>query len=64
MEENKISKGKEILVILLLTMVIGTGTLAWIVWSSNDNTKMNVTIGDLADVSFKTGNDINIRKKD
>ena len=60
MEENKISKGKEILAILLLTMVIGIGTLAWIVWSSKDNTKMNVTIGDLADVSFKTGNDINI----
>ena len=60
MEENKISKGKEILAILLLTMVIGTGTIAWIVWSSKDNTKMNVTIGDLADVSFKTGNDINI----
>ena len=33
--------------------IIGTGTLAWIVWSSKDNTKMNVTIGDLADVSFK-----------
>ena len=60
MEENKMSRGKEILAILLLTMVIGTGTLAWIVWSSKDNTKMNVTIGDLADVSFKTGNDINI----
>ena len=60
MEENKISKGKEILAILLLTMVIGTGTIAWIVWSSKDNTKMNVTIGDLADVSFKSGNDINI----
>ena len=60
MEENKMSRGKEILAILFLTMVIGTGTLAWIVWSSKDNTKMNVTIGDLADVSFKTGNDINI----
>ena len=60
MEENKMSKGKEILAILLLTLVIGTGTLAWIVWSSKDNTKMNVTIGDLADVSFKSGNDINI----
>ena len=60
MEENKMSKGKEILAILLLTMVIGTGTLAWIVWSSKDNTKMNVTIGDLADVSFKSGNDIDI----
>ncbi len=60
MEENKISKKKEILTILLLTMVIATGTFAWIVWSSNDNTKINVTIGELADVSFKTGNDINI----
>ena len=60
MEKNKMSKGKEILAILLLTLVIGTGTLAWIVWSSKDNTKMNVTIGDLADVSFKSGNDINI----
>ena len=37
-----------------------TGTFAWIVWSSKDNTKMNVTIGELADVSFKTGSDINI----
>ena len=60
MEESKMSKGKEILTILLLTLVIGTGTLAWIVWSSKDNTKMNVTIGELADVSFKTGSDINI----
>ena len=60
MEESKTSKGKEILTILLFTMVIATGTLAWIVWSSNDNTKMNVTIGELADVSFKTGSDINI----
>ncbi len=60
MEESKMSKGKEILAILLLTLVIGTGTLAWIVWSSNDNTKMDVTIGELADVSFKTGSDINI----
>ena len=60
MEENKISKKKEVLTILLLTMVIATGTFAWIVWSSNDNTKINVTIGELADVSFKTSNDINI----
>ena len=60
MEETKISKKKEILTILLLTMVIATGTFAWIVWSSNDNTQMNVTIGELADVSFKTGSDINI----
>ena len=60
MEESKMSKGKEILTILLLTMVIATGTFAWIVWSSKDNTKMNVTIGELADVSFKTGSDINI----
>ena len=60
MEESKTSKGKEILTILLLTMVIATGTFAWIVWSSKDNTKMNITIGELADVSFKTGSDINI----
>ena len=60
MEESKTSKSKEIIAILLLTLVIGTGTLAWIVWSSKDNTMMNVTIGDLADVSFKSGNDINI----
>ncbi len=60
MEESKMSKGKEILTILLLTMVIATGTFAWIVWSSKDNTKMNVTIGELADVSFKTGSDVNI----
>ena len=54
------NKRKLILSLVLLTSVVLLGTFAWYVWSSKDNTSMNVTIGDLADVSFKTGNDINI----
>ena len=54
------NKRKLILSLVLLTSVVLLGTFAWYVWSSKDNTSMNVTIGDLADVSFKNGNDINI----
>ena len=54
------NKRKLILSLVLLTSVVLLGTFAWYVWSSKDNTSMNVTIGDLADVSFKTGNDINV----
>ncbi len=54
------NKRKLILSLVLLTSVVLLGTFAWYVWSSKDNTSMNVTIGDLANVSFKTGNDINI----
>ena len=60
MKKSRISKKQVIITILLLIIVMVTGTFAWIVWSSKDNTKMNVTIGELADVSFKTGSDINI----
>ena len=60
MEESSENRKMKIVAVLLLCLVMLTGTLAWIVWSSNDSTKMNVTIGELADVSFKTGSDINI----
>ena len=48
-----------VLVSLLIVLVIGTGTYAWLTWSSPDTTKLTVTIGNIADVVFNTGNDIN-----
>ena len=54
------NKRKLILSLVLLTSVVLLGTFAWYVWSSKENTSMNVTIGELADVTFKTGSDINI----
>ena len=54
------NKRKLILSLVLLTSVVLLGTFAWYVWSSKENTSMNVTIGELADVTFKTGADINI----
>ncbi len=54
------NKRKLILSLVLLTSVVLLGTFAWYVWSSKENTSMNVTIGELADVTFKTGVDINI----
>ncbi len=54
------NKRKLILSLVLLTSVVLLGTFAWYVWSSKENTSMNVTIGELADVTFKTGTDINI----
>ncbi len=56
--ENK--KMVIILVIITILMVVSIGTYAWFIWSSKDNTELTLTIGELADVSFNTGDDINV----
>ena len=48
-----------VLVSLLIVLVIGTGTYAWLTWSSPDTTKLTVTIGNIADVIFDNGKEIN-----
>ena len=60
MGEEKKKNRKLIISILLLIGVIATSTLAWFIWSSRDNANMKVTVGDLADITIKGGNIINI----
>ena len=58
---NKSKVNKKILIsILLLLAVLASSTLAWFVWSSQNNTNMIITIGNLAEVTFVEGNNINI----
>ena len=38
------------LVALLIVLVIGTGTYAWLTWSSPNTTKLTVKIGNIADI--------------
>ena len=51
---------------LILTLVISIicisaiATYAWFTWSSPNNTELTLTIGELADVKFDTGDDINV----
>lgn len=49
-----------IMVVLLMSMVIFTGTYAWFTWSSTPegDTSLTLTIGQFADVIFTSGNDI------
>ena len=60
MSEEKKKNRKLIISILLLIGVIATTTLAWFIWSSRDNANMKVTVGDLADITIKGGNIIDI----
>ena len=46
------------LVALLIVLVIGTGTYAWLTWSSPASTKLTVKIGNIADVTFDNGKEI------
>lgn len=48
-----------ILTIVLICLIILTGTYAWFTWNSPENTELTMTIGKLADVTFASGNDIN-----
>ena len=36
------------------------GTYAWFTWKSSSNTNVTLSIGNLADVTFTSGPDINI----
>ena len=58
---NEIIHSKKIIVILIIVLIILVGaasTYAWFTWSSTNNTSLTMSIGELADVSFTTGNDI------
>ncbi len=53
---------KVIIVALIISIIAITSiaTYAWFTWSSTNNTELTLTIGELADVKFTTGNDINV----
>ena len=46
--------------ILLISLVSSAGTYAWFTWKSSSNTNVTLSIGNLADVTFTSGPDINI----
>ena len=46
--------------ILLISLVSSVGTYAWFTWISPSNTSVTLSIGNLADVTFTSGPDINI----
>ena len=46
--------------ILLISLVSSAGTYAWFTWISPSNTSVTLSIGNLADVTFTSGSDINI----
>ena len=46
--------------ILLISLVSSAGTYAWLTWISPSNTSVTLSIGNLADVTFTSGPDINI----
>ena len=45
--------------ILLISLVGSAGTYAWLTWSSPNTTKLTVKIGNIADVIFDNGKEIN-----
>ena len=54
---------KNSLILTLIISIIGISALAtyaWFTWASTNNTELTLTIGELADVKFTTGNDINV----
>ena len=58
---NEIIHSKKIIVILIVVLIVLVGvasTYAWFTWSSTNNTSLTMSIGELADVNFSTGNDI------
>ena len=60
-ETNKFIHSKLFLTSMIITLIlitIITGTYAWFTWSSEENTNLTMTIGNLADATFISGNDI------
>ena len=54
---------KNSLILTLIISIIGISALAtyaWFTWNSPNNTELTLTIGELADVTFNTGDDINV----
>ena len=48
------------ILIVLISLVGLMGTYAWFTWKSSSNTNVTLSIGNLADVTFTSGPDINI----
>ena len=48
-----------IIFILIFILLIATGTYAWLTWSSPSTTKLTVKIGNIGDVIFDNGKEIN-----
>ena len=48
------------ILIVLISLVCLMGTYAWFTWASPSNTSVTLSIGNLADVTFTSGPDINI----
>ena len=48
--------------VLSIIAISSLATFAWFTWSSSSkgDTELTLTIGNLADVKFETGNDINV----
>jgi len=54
---------KNSLILTLIISIIGISALAtyaWFTWNSKENTELTLTIGELADVTFDKGDDINV----
>ena len=50
---------KIISLIISIILIIAVGTYAWLTWSSQQNTDLYSNVGNLLEVKFTTGNDIN-----
>ncbi len=48
------------ILIVLISLVCLMGTYAWFTWASPSNTSVTLSIGNLADVTFTSGPDINV----
>ena len=58
---NKFIHSRVFVAILILVLICTTllvGTYAWFTWSSTDNTRLVMSIGKMADVTFMSGNAI------
>ena len=51
-------KLKIIVLIISIILIASLATFAWFIWNSKENTELTMTIGNLAEVTFTTGNDI------
>jgi len=60
MENNKKKIITIIPIIISILLVIGLGTYALLLWTSKNNTNLAMRIGDIADVVFPDGVDINV----
>ena len=57
--KEKIIENKQIIMLVLSILLIIIGaTYAWFTWVSKDNTNLNLTIGEIAEVVYTSGDTI------